>query len=354
MRIAELDSLRGLAAVAILVFHLNPPAFFAGWTGVDLFFVLSGYLITGIILRHGGGPGFLATFYVRRGLRIWPIYYLCLAVVVLVVQRMPKPLSLASLPYYATYTQNVPLYLHNEAPSLRPFDHTWTLALEEQFYILWPALVLLAGRARIVPLCLATIAVSVMARADGYLAWGHFSERILLARCDGFALGGLLAAILIPPPSRRVVAGLIFALAGAIAWIVWGSITSGGALRFLGMPTPAEPATTILAVGVVYFGVVGLVAVGAGSPWLAPLRFLPLAYLGKISYGLYLYHYPIFWVIDGYDFVYDQPWRVRVAKLAATLVVAVASWHLVEAPILRLKDRFAYRIVDDPAPGVVH
>lgn len=356
MRIAELDSLRGLAAVAIVVFHLNPPAFFVGWTGVDLFFVLSGYLITGIILRHGGTRGFLATFYMRRGLRIWPIYYLCLAVLVVVVRRMPTPLSLVSLPYYLTYTQNLPLYRGNDAPSLRPFDHTWTLALEEQFYIVWPALVLLAGRKRVVPLCLAVIAVSVMAREDGYLAWGHFSERILLARCDGFALGGLLAAILIGGPSRKVAAGLGLALAGSIGWIVWGSIAAGGAIFFLGMPTPARPSTTILAVGVAYFGVVGLVAIGAGSRWLAPLRFAPLAYLGKISYGLYLYHYPIFWMIDGYDFVYGQPWRVRIAKLAATLAVSVASWHLVEAPILRLKDRFGYRSadVDAPAPRVVH
>src|SRR5262249_22627254 len=161
-----------------------------GWTGVDLFFVLSGYLITGIILRHGAQSGFLVKFYMRRGLRIWPIYYIALAVLVCLIMRMPEPLSLRSLPYYLTYTQHFPLYWRNAAPTLAPFDHTWTLALEEQFYIIWPALVLLAGRKRVVPLCIGVIALAVMAREGGYLAWSAFSERTLLGRCDGFALGG--------------------------------------------------------------------------------------------------------------------------------------------------------------------
>lgn len=351
MRIREFDSLRGLAALAIIAFHLNPPAVFPGWTGVDLFFVLSGYLITGIILRHGGTRGFLAAFYMRRGLRIWPIYYLTLAVLVIVVRRMPHPLPLDSLPYYLTYTQNIPLYVRGTAPTLRPFDHTWTLALEEQFYILWPAMVLLAGRTRVVWVCLATIALAWMAREGGYLAWSPFSDRTLLGRCDGFALGGLLAAILQHGASRKIVAGLALTLVGSLAYFVWGGISSGGLIHFLGMPTPARPSNTILVVGLLYFAIVGLVACGAGRPWLAPLRLAPLAYLGKISYGLYLYHYPIIWAIDGYEFVYVQPWPVRFEKLGATLLAAVVSWHLIESPILRLKDRFAYRSGSLTAPA---
>jgi peptidoglycan/LPS O-acetylase OafA/YrhL len=341
-RIPELDALRGLAAVAILAFHLKPSAFAPGWTGVDLFFVLSGYLITGIILEHGESKGFLMAFYARRGLRIWPIYYLTLFVLVAVNPYLPKPDSLAALPNFLTYTQNIQLFWKGTAPIWPQFGHTWTLALEEQFYLIWPALLLLAGRRRVVAVCLATIALGYMARDGGWFSYDRYSQDILIGRCDGFALGGLLAALLRGGSSRRVRLGIAGAFLGAVGYFAWGILAAGSATRFLGLPTPPDPAGTILAVGVLYFGLVGLVVIGAGSSWLAPLRLRPLRYLGQISYGLYLYHYPTFWAIDGFRFVYDQSWTIRAVKLAATLVIAVISWHLIESPILRLKERFRY------------
>jgi peptidoglycan/LPS O-acetylase OafA/YrhL len=341
-RIPDLDSLRGIAALAIMAFHLNPPAFAPGWTGVDLFFVLSGYLITGIILRHGETKGFLRAFYARRGLRIWPIYYITLGALVLANPHLPKPYSFESVPYYLTYTQNVPLYWTWSAPSLPLFDHTWTLALEEQFYIIWPALLLLLGRRRVVPVCLATVALAYMAREGGWFSYDHYSERILIARCDGFALGGLLAAVLNREITRRVRWGVAAVFAAAIVYNGWGIFAAGSATGYLGLPTPPNPARTILAVGILYFGLVGVVVLGVGSVWLVPLRWRPLAYLGQISYGLYLYHYPIFWAVDGFQLKYDQPWTIRAVKIGLTLILAVASWHLIESPILRLKDRFRY------------
>jgi len=351
-RIPELDSLRGLAALAIMAFHLNPPAFAPGWTGVDLFFVLSGYLITGIILRHGEERGFLKAFYARRGLRIWPIYYITLGVLVLANPYLPKPYSLESVPYYATYTQNVPLYWKGTAPSLPTFDHTWTLALEEQFYILWPALLLLSGRKRVVPVCLATIALAYMAREGGWFSYDHYSERLLIARCDGFALGGLLAAVLSGEITPRVRWGVAAVFVLAILYNGWGIVAAGSATGYLGLPTPPNPARTILAVGGLYFGLVGVVVLGVGSFWLLPLRWRPLAYLGQISYGMYLYHYPIFWAVDGFQLSYQQPWSTRTVKVGLTLLVAVASWHLVESPILRLKNRFRYDSVKSAEAAV--
>ncbi len=344
-RVAELDALRGLAAIAIVVFHLNPAAFAVGWTGVDLFFVLSGYLITAIILDHGHSPRFLLTFYARRGLRIWPIYYLTLLFLVAINSRVAHPESLASLPYYLTYTQNLPLYWKGSAPSLKAFDHSWTLALEEQFYLIWPGLVLLGRRKRIIPLCLGAIVLAVVAREGGYLSRSPFSERILIARCDGFALGGLLAATLGNPSVARFASpkarrGVWLAALGGTGYIAWGVLEGGNG--FLGLPTPARPSTTILAVGVMYCGLVGLVAIYAGSLALAPLRWRVLVYLGQISYGIYLYHYVIFWLIDGGKFVQNPSWTIRAEKVGLTLIVASASWHLIERPILRWKDRIGY------------
>ena len=103
-RIPELDGLRGIAAVAIVLYHLWFLDIVMMGTAVNLFFVLSGYLITAIILRNGHSEGFLKNFYMRRGLRIWPIYYLTLFLLVAARAWLPQPGSLAGLPYYLTYT----------------------------------------------------------------------------------------------------------------------------------------------------------------------------------------------------------------------------------------------------------
>jgi peptidoglycan/LPS O-acetylase OafA/YrhL len=129
--------------------------------------------------------------------------------------------------------------------------------------------------------------------------------------------------------------------------LIWGC-WSFGALGFIGLPTPMHPAETIFAIASLYAGIIGLVVIHSGSRWLAPLRFRGLVYLGQISYGLYLYHYVVYWIIDGChqpprSHRIAQPWTTQAVKLTASLAVAVASWHLIERPILRWKDRFRYR-----------
>ena len=149
VRIPELDALRGIAAVVIVIFHSNVRRFPWGWAAVDLFFVLSGFLITGIVLRHGGSRGFLSRFYIRRALRIFPAYYLVVLGLVVFRNMLPRPVDPRGLIYELTYTQFLPYYWFAEAPRYSPYlGHTWTLAIEEQFYLVWPALILLAGRSR--------------------------------------------------------------------------------------------------------------------------------------------------------------------------------------------------------------
>jgi peptidoglycan/LPS O-acetylase OafA/YrhL len=353
-RIPELDALRAIAASAILIFHLSPRSFPPGWTGVDLFFVLSGYLITTILITQSTSRRVLLAFYVRRALRIWPIYYLGLGILVAINRWIPEPYALTAWPYYLTYTQNVPLYWTSRTPPFTPaYDHTWTLALEEQYYVLWPVLVSIA-RGRWLPwLCVATAAVAYVGRSgfELYFLWPIVTrplpERVLLARCDGFALGGLLAWLFGPSGFSRGRRLGVLALALAVSGLHLGRGFAVGGPSFLGLPTPADPATTILMVELFYFAIVGLVLLYAGHPLLLPLRWPWLCKIGVISYGIYLYHYPVYWAIDGWGrkgiMLYDQPWYERVLKIALTLLIAWFSWHLVERPFLKLKDRVPYR-----------
>ncbi len=253
-RVAELDSLRALAAIVVLFFHLDPFRYVPGWSGVDLFFVLSGYLITSIIIRNGETRGFYRNFYARRTLRIWPTYYLTVLVLVAVNPFLPRPGSFADLPYVLTYTQYTPIYWGKEPPPNYPaLNHTWTLAIEEQFYLIWPALVLWVGRKRLVPLCLMTIGLAMAARDGGNFLIPKYPQLVLVSRCDGFAIGGLLACSFEEGGwawRRQRLAGYVFgaAVGSALIYLIWGSRTFG-ALHFIGLPTPMYPAEVIFAFG---------------------------------------------------------------------------------------------------------
>jgi peptidoglycan/LPS O-acetylase OafA/YrhL len=348
-RVIELDSLRGLAAVIVLLFHLHPGRFFFGWAGVDLFFVLSGYLITSVILEYGGTKGFLWRFYARRTIRIWPIYYLTVLGFVAINPFLPRVQPLDELPNLLTFTKNVSLWRHNSVPpQIAPLDHTWTLSLEEQFYLVWPALILLVGPRRLIPLCIGLAALSVVAR-DGQtlLIWNRYSERILVGRCDGFAMGGLLAALLIearrrPHRLRYLRMGLGIAATSGLAYLVHGYFYRGG-VSFIGLPTPRFPGTTTFAFVLLFFGVVGMVVLSAGHPSLAPLRLRPLTYLGQISYALYLYHLPIYSLFDISPYQPQPPLAGDILKLVTVLVAAALSWMLIERPILGLKGHLEYK-----------
>src|SRR5258705_5221962 len=109
-RITELDAIRGLAAMSVMIYHLKPQAFALHGIRLDFFVMLSGYLLTSIILNKADSSGFLFTFSVRRWLRIWPIYFFALILMILVNPWLPKPFPMDGLPYYLTFTQNVTRY----------------------------------------------------------------------------------------------------------------------------------------------------------------------------------------------------------------------------------------------------
>lgn len=351
-RVPELDALRGIACLAILIYHLKPSLVPFGWAAVDLFFVLSGYLITSILIRHEGSPRFLTNFYVRRGLRIWPIYYLTVLAIVFLAPLLPVPTRWEGLAYYLTYTQNLTLYWSDKAPAFSPYvGHLWTLANEEQFYIFWPLLICLCGRRWVIPLAAALAATSVAARGAGFNSW------LLLARADGFALGGLLAALV--ADRQRVAKQLPLFRGGFIAVALAGAaflavVVSKGWLPTFGRP-PKGAAFSVLAINAAFAAVVGLVATHVGHRSLAWLRARWLVRVGVISYGLYMYHFILLSL--GGDVM--RSWRghgsmiVDVVMLAASYVLAVVSWERVEKPILGLKDRFAYATPAAPTEAAI-
>jgi peptidoglycan/LPS O-acetylase OafA/YrhL len=340
-RIDELDGLRGIACLLILVYHIMPHRIPLGWAAVDLFFVLSGYLITSIILKYSDEEHFLFRFYMRRGLRIWPVYFVTVLMTAAAVPFLPRPYLPAGLPYVLTYSQNLPLYWSASSPNFSSYlDHIWSLALEEQFYVLWPLLVVLVGRRGVAPLAVALLSVSVSARMFG------FSWLLLLARGDGMVLGALLAAL--PAfggdhqrTTRRsqVTFGVVAMTSAAYLAILFAA---GGILP---LDTPRWPALTILAVNLLGFGIVGIALCRQGSPGLWPLRRPRLIRIGKLSYGLYMYHYVILCLSDdaakGLGLGGRPLWR-EALTVVVIFGLAAVSWRYLECPILALKDLFPY------------
>jgi peptidoglycan/LPS O-acetylase OafA/YrhL len=343
-RIIELDALRGLAAVAIVIYHLwIPHTGFLG-TAVDLFFVLSGYLITSIILKQREHPRFLLTFYARRSLRIWPIYYLSLLALVAWDRVVAHPAPLDGLPYYLTYTQNIQHYWFGAEPPFSVcFRHTWSLAIEEQFYLIWPLLLVVLGRKALVPIASSLILVSVLARMAGYSRW------ILLTRCDGLAMGGILAAVLAEveeqTTSRRMIRTLALIGVGATLYLAQGATLLRGLERAWGVAAPPVTALSLrmLMVNLMYGCVIGLVVLLSGHRWLAPLRDRRLCYLGQLSYGIYLYHHIIIESVRKQGSLLGLSGAALEAMLlVASFGLAALSWRFVERPLLTLKDRLGY------------
>ena len=341
-RVLELDALRGIACLVILFHHLKPHLLPMGWAAVDLFFLLSGYLITSIILKNAGEPRFLWNFYVRRGLRIWPIYYLTILVLVLASPILPQASHLGGLANLLTYTQYIQLYWSDRAPSFSPYlQHVWSLALEEQFYLIWPALVCLVGQRGVVPLSLGLAVASVWARSSGFHWW------LLLGRADGLALGALLAAIihrhsltvLQTKTSTRVLTGI-----GLVALLYLVAQTATGGMATL--DPPRWPGLSVLAVNLAGCSLVGLVLANQGTARLQFLRNPRLVKIGQLSYGLYLYHYICLLLSDDLAKLAGlggRPvWR-EALTMALVFVLAKLSWRCVEQPLLNLKNRFEYR-----------
>ena len=347
----QLDALRAFAVTGVAVSHWTPSLLvgIVPWgTGVQLFFVLSGFLITGILLRSrpvdlGISMGTaLRVFYARRFLRIFPLYYGVLAICLLFGVG---PIH-STWPWHVAYVSNIHYALQGHGDAISdPFLHLWSLSVEEQFYLVWPFVTLVLGRRCLAIILCATIAASMAFRVGiSHVAPEFVSIRYLTPSClDAFAAGALIAHVKHYQGTAAVrQLALIYAVIGCLGLI--GAVALFG--RFIGAADAHRVGHTFLVI--VYGAIVAQAAVGFGGVAGRLLRLNPLLYLGKISYGLYVYHYFAAVAIAalatrlGLEALHQQPAVRLSAYTVFTLTLAVVSWHAYELPINRLKRLFPY------------
>ena len=328
----DIEGLRGLAILLVLLFHAGLPWTPGGFVGVDVFFVISGFLITGKLWRESQQPGGLsiAKFYAWRIRRLLPAALVAVAVVAVVGLLIAAPLNRSELAADGAasalslanirFIGSVDYFAPTSSPS--PFLHFWSLSVEEQFYLVWPALiVLLTWRGGSSRRLIAALLIGVFASfalslwlTDASPARAFY---LLPTRVWQLGAGGLLALIGVVGTSRR---------AGAIAWAGLAAVGLAGVALTAEMPYPGLAALLPTA------GAVALLYGGAAPG--GPLRLLaaaPLRFLGKISYSLYLWHWPLLVLplmlleraLSGVEIV---------VAVAVAIGVSWLSWWFIEQP----------------------
>jgi peptidoglycan/LPS O-acetylase OafA/YrhL len=309
-----LDGLRGIAVVVVVVLHTWDTALPGGFIGVDLFFVLSGFLITRLLLSdHGRNSVSLPAFYARRTLRLLPALVLTMIVVGSVALAYGDTLTLAGLRW--NYFAN---FIRAEGGSLGRLGHLWSLAIEEQFYLVWPPLLMLVlrrgGRRWALGMALCLAFASATTR---YLLLNNGASiaRVyngLDTRAEALLIGCVVALLpsLRPPPS----------------WLRWLALMTMVLALLLGSPLDSVMVTYGLT-GVALASAVLVLA--AAGPWAKPFSWGPLIQIGRVSYGIYLFHYPLANWLPGRGFA-----EFVIVGLASW-ALATLSFELVESRILQ-------------------
>ncbi|QDT03481.1 O-acetyltransferase OatA [Rubripirellula lacrimiformis] len=316
-----------------------------GLPGVQLFFALSGFLITGILLdckRLSKSQSNLATlgrFYIRRALRIFPLYYLG----IIVFAGFLTPNLRSNLVWFLTYTVNIGKAFGSE--NWAPLNHFWTLAVEEQFYIAWPWIVLLCSITVIKRVSYVLILLGIITRLAIYFAGGSLTAIQQLTPCcfEPLALGALFAIWKSDTQNidrlKRNARGCLW-----LGLAMSAALFAGASWTVLGVLAP-------IAYAMLFAPMIFLVAINSGSPSLKLLRLPAVTYLGRISYGIYVWHLP---VLGGfYSLNIDlnawvpSPWHAILRTLLLTLLTILLSslsWILFEKPINSLKRHYPYRV----------
>jgi peptidoglycan/LPS O-acetylase OafA/YrhL len=357
----QLDGLRAVAAGMVVCYHFYAPVrqyVHLGGIGVRIFFVLSGFLITGILLRtriaaeaSGSGRGVaLRRFYIRRVLRIFPLYYLALGLAWLTRVDGARE----SIGWHAAYLSNVRFFLQNAVDQGKwggHVAHLWSLAVEEQFYLLWPWVIFLAPRRWLPSIALGLAAFGPVFRYVVFTATGNDITPVLLPGCiDSLALGAYLAMSVLPEFESHP---LVRPVGPAVLWAGLALFGAYEAAELGRWWSTFGLVSFDLAVALVGLWMVARAARGFAGPVGRLLGSAPVRYLGTISYGIYVYHLLLPAIVpkiarrlghpDLLAALGDQTIPFLAFYGLLTIAIAAASWHCFEAPINRLKDRFGYR-----------
>jgi peptidoglycan/LPS O-acetylase OafA/YrhL len=351
-----LDGIRAVAVALVLADHGGIAGVSGGFLGVDVFFVLSGFLITSLLLDELGRTGRIALrgFWIRRARRLLPALLVMVLAVVAARDLFP-PEAIAALrddavaaffwmSNWAFVAQQTDYFSHGAAPS--PLQHTWSLGVEEQYYLIWPLLLIAVAavfraRARWAVFGLAT--AGVLASAAGAIQFTSDAtlNRIYFGtdtRAQALLVGAAAAALLVRDWSTVAMGGTpiqtrrgrciarILPVIGLTVLALAAHCATGAAREFRG--------GLLIIVALAAVLVVAPVALDQGGPVARVLAWRPLVWLGAISYGVYLWHWPIFLALNGERTGWSG-WSLFAVRCAATIAVAATSWWLLEQPIRR-------------------
>ncbi|MEO8097202.1 MAG: acyltransferase [Acidobacteriota bacterium] len=358
-RVPELDGLRGLAILLVLFHHSYPEGSWAaslgesGWIGVDLFFVLSGFLITGILLASKGSTHYYRNFVARRAIRIFPLYYVCLILFHLATKisggaEWQAMAAWGGPSWFYFYLGNVRAAWEYALPPVFSFSILWSLQVEEQFYLLYPLAIARLRGTSLRRLLLACVFLAPVLRLL-FSVVAHnptASYALTFCRMDSLALGGLVAMrvrsgpVSLKTQSVLKVAARVAVLA-LLAAVLFGHLESSDPwVSTVGFSLIDLCCTTLLARLV-------LSPVSSLTPL---LRWRPLVYTGQISYGLYLLHGPATFLfrslVERLTSISVPPhsWLGVLILMVSSYVAAGLSWRFFESPLLSLKRRFTIRV----------
>lgn len=353
-----LDILRGLA-ISLVVFYHNfgsVSLFRFGWMGVDLFFVLSGFLITDILLETRETKSYFRNFYIRRVLRIFPLYYLVLFLFFTLSPALFKQQGANTVfSYYQTNSTWYWTYLQNwlmvkKGPAPVPFlSHFWSLAIEEQFYLFWPFMIFFVKKTTMIKkIILGLIVLAIITRLTVWIMYPHEVEKFYCStftRMDSLLMGCLLAVH--RREGNEIPIKLIKALIASFGVLIIVSLLVFGNLR---QDNPVFPTIGYSITAAFFTSLVYLVLryESAIIGWVKHLNVFRFA--GKISYGMYVYHIPIYLVLcnllskavfnDASKSILSNPLFVSGLSVLLTVLASTISFYLLERPILNLKRHF--------------
>jgi peptidoglycan/LPS O-acetylase OafA/YrhL len=361
--VKALDGVRALAILLVMLFHF----YFlleVGWIGVQLFFVLSGFLITSILLdgKQEALGTYLKRFYWRRSLRIFPLYYVyLLGIVLLFLVAQQPPDFLRKLPYLLLYNYNhYPLF--NSLSIDTTFTHFWSLSVEEQFYLFWPLLIFFLPERPLKILLIVIIVSSPLIRWVAF-EWlsthdypaddlGQIVYRLTLSHFDGFAFGALIPLYKL---QQRAQLGKKLLLGSSILFFLLGAIniaTTAAPISSWGFPNGGtdnyQYVWSYTVINLLSLSLIITVLSSHESMWLRKFFETPLlVHIGKVSYGMYVYH----WILlAGYrkilhPFIGYRPLSF-VIYLMLTFAVSWLSFFFFERYFINLKDKFPIKKTD--------